>query len=321
MNSKHTQFEIERPDISRHRDGNCGIPYLYSYQAAQPGPHVMLCALTHGNEYCGAIVIDRLLQMGLRPTRGKLSFCFANVAAFDRFDPSMPFASRCVDEDFNRIWSADRLQCERINSELERARALQPVVDTVDFLLDIHSIDAPHPPLMLTGMQARSTWLAKKMGIPFVLVRDRGHGDGVRLRDYAEFDAPESERTALLVECGQHWRQQSLQTAWWSAWRFLQVLDVVDAQLSKLILGGCRCEATTVLEITDAVVCNSSDVSFSAGLSGLSMVPRRGTTIGWNGSEKIVTPYDNCRLVMPRLSHAKPGITAVRFGREVQFHA
>jgi predicted deacylase len=319
MISTDIPIEVGKPDVVRYRNGSHGVPYLFSYESPNPGPHVMICALTHGNEYCGAIVLDRLIQIGLRPLRGKISLCFANVAAFERFDPRSPFQSRYVDEDFNRVWDATLLDSDRSSSELHRARELRPILETVDYLLDIHSIDAPHPPVMLTGMQPRSVRLAQEMRIPAVLVKDRGHADGVRLRDFGEFQMPDSSRTALLVECGQHWALRTLQTAWRSTWAFLHALSMVDAQMSDPFLGNFRSESTTVIEITEAVVSQSQDVRFSPGLSGLSVVADAGSVIGWNGPEEIVTPYDNCHLIMPRLFNAQRGITAVRFGREVPF--
>lgn len=50
-------IEIEFPDISGYRAGNCGIPYLYSFDSGASGPHVMVNALTHGNEVCGAVIV------------------------------------------------------------------------------------------------------------------------------------------------------------------------------------------------------------------------------------------------------------------------
>ena len=41
---------------------------------------------------------NRMLRDGVRPTRGKLTFAFANVEAFSRFDPANPYATRFVDE-------------------------------------------------------------------------------------------------------------------------------------------------------------------------------------------------------------------------------
>ena len=72
--------------------------------------------------------------------------------------------------------------------ELRRARALQPLVDTVDYLLDIHSTTNVNPAMMLTGLQLKSILdFAMAMGFPATLVRDEGHEGGSRLRDYARF--------------------------------------------------------------------------------------------------------------------------------------
>jgi predicted deacylase len=33
---------------------NCGVPGVWRFTAAAPGPHVAITALIHGNEVCGA---------------------------------------------------------------------------------------------------------------------------------------------------------------------------------------------------------------------------------------------------------------------------
>ena len=38
--------------------------------------------LTHGNEICGAIAIDKLLRADLRPRRGKLTLGFGTLVGF-----------------------------------------------------------------------------------------------------------------------------------------------------------------------------------------------------------------------------------------------
>src|SRR4051794_17422687 len=106
-------IEVPFPDLSPYAQGNAGLPYVWMFSSAKPGPHVLVQALTHGNEVCGAIALDSLLRSGVRPKRGTLTLVFANVAAYERFDPTQPFASRCVDEDFNRVWDAATLACTR----------------------------------------------------------------------------------------------------------------------------------------------------------------------------------------------------------------
>ena len=56
--------QLRAPDIRRWLRGNTGIAGFTSFAAPAPGPHVLLLALTHGNEIAGAIALDRLLAAG-----------------------------------------------------------------------------------------------------------------------------------------------------------------------------------------------------------------------------------------------------------------
>src|SRR5512135_778851 len=110
-------IEVRFPDIERWASGNAGVPYVWTFDSGVPGPHVLVQALTHGNEVCGAIAVDWALRHALQPSRGRLSFCFANPDAYHAFDPGAPFDSRCMDEDFNRLWSEDVLLGARDSRE------------------------------------------------------------------------------------------------------------------------------------------------------------------------------------------------------------
>src|SRR5438067_9595892 len=169
--------------------------------------------LTHGNEICGAIALDKLFRAGVKPRRGKLTLAFNNIAAYREFDPRYPVASRYVDEDFNRLWSPATLDGERKSVELARARALRPVVDAADYLLDIHSMQYATAPLMLAGLLPRSRELARQIGIPELIMCDKGHAAGPRMRDHGGFGYPASPKAALLIECGQHWERRAAEVA------------------------------------------------------------------------------------------------------------
>src|SRR5690606_18073998 len=93
-------IEITPKDISAYRTGNRGVDYVHTLESGRPGPHVIVNALTHGNEFCGMVAVTHLLEQGIRPLRGKLTLVFANVDAYHRFDPASPFDSRFVDRDF-----------------------------------------------------------------------------------------------------------------------------------------------------------------------------------------------------------------------------
>ena len=54
-------IELQAPDLSRWANGNTGTPYVWRFESGRAGPQVMVQALTHGNEICGAIALDALL--------------------------------------------------------------------------------------------------------------------------------------------------------------------------------------------------------------------------------------------------------------------
>ena len=64
------------PDISAYRAGNIGVEYVHQFDSGKPGPHVMISAVVHGNELCGAIAVDHFLKNEARPLHGKLTMAF-----------------------------------------------------------------------------------------------------------------------------------------------------------------------------------------------------------------------------------------------------
>lgn len=152
---KHHAIEISPPDIAPYRAGNTGVDYVHVLDSGKAGPNVMVQALTHGNEFCGAIALDFLFKQGIKPIQGKLTLAFANVAAYARFDFDDPDRSRCIDEDYNRVWGDEALLGSRDSAELRRARELRPFVDAADYLLDLHSMHEPCRPIMVCGAQGK----------------------------------------------------------------------------------------------------------------------------------------------------------------------
>ena len=71
----------------------------------------------------------------------------------------------------------------------------------------------------------------------------------------------------------------------------------------------------TVVRVTEPVVAKSMDFRFAGEYTGLETFAKAGTVIGWSDGEPVVTPYDDCVLVMPSLRQLRPGVTVVRLGR------
>ena len=309
-------IDVEFPDLSRWSVGNTGIPYVSRYEGVRSGPHLVVQALTHGNEVCGAIALDWLLRQDFRPLRGTFTAVFANVAAYEKFNSQEPFASRCIDEDFNRLWTADVLDGSRQSAELRRARELRPVIDATDYLLDLHSMTDACPPLALCGRHRKGLELALAIGAPQHVVIDSGHATGKRLRDYAFFDDASDPRNALLVECGQHWERAAPEVAKQCTLRFLRYFGVAPPALVDAHLAPEPLPPQRAIEVTTAVTIESDAFAFVAPVRGLDVVEKRGTLIARDGERDVVAPYDDCVLIMPT-RRPKRGETAVRLGRYV----
>ncbi|SDM08228.1 Succinylglutamate desuccinylase / Aspartoacylase family protein [Oryzisolibacter propanilivorax] len=313
-------FALPAPDLGAWRAGNTGTEGVWRFDSGAPGRQVMISALVHGNELCGAWALLGLLQAGVRPRQGTLTLAFANLAAFDRFDAARPDAARFVEQDLNRQWIDARMQAGD-TLERRRAAALQPFVRQADWLLDLHSMHEPSAPLLLTGVQPRNLSLARAMGAPEHIVIDAGHQDGVRLRDYGRFGLPDDaagDSRSLLVECGWHGDLASRAVARDQCLRFLQASGCVDAADLAQRLPGWRLPDAPrqwALEVTGGVVAASERFAFTQPFTGLEVIERAGTVIGDNNGQPVTTPYDDCVLVMPSTRQARAGVTVVRFAR------
>ena len=210
-----------------------------------------------------------------------------------------------MDEDLNRLWDAAVLDGPRRSVELDRARAMRPLIDGVDVLLDLHSMLWPSDPLILSGPTPKGRALGCAVGTPGMVIADAGHVSGPRLIDYHRFTGP-GPACAILVEAGQHWERQAV--------------DCARACLAGLLHStgmqpGTRPAAPChVAEVTVAVTAATGSFVFLREFRGGQIIPERNTLIALDGAAEIRTPYDQCMLVMPSLRPSR-GHTAVRLAR------
>ncbi|MDB5932554.1 MAG: succinylglutamate desuccinylase/aspartoacylase [Polaromonas sp.] len=307
--------QLAPPALAPWAASPVGTAYVQERTSGQAGPEVLLTALVHGNEYSGAWALDAFLRSGLRPRRGRITAAFCNMAAFARFDENQPDASRFVDEDFNRVWAAGVLDGARRSTELDRARDIRPFVDRASHLLDLHSMHEPCAPLLVTGLLPRNIAFAQSLGTACQAIVDGGHADGVRMRDHGPFGDAHGDRIALLLEAGQHWEPTSLQAARNVLMRFLVRSGALDRQ--DVPAGWLQPDATppAPVQVTHRVVARSMDFSFAQDFSGGETIPAAATPIAWDAGQPVLTPYDDCVLVMPSVRQLRPGVTTVRLGR------
>ena len=290
---------------------NCDTPGVWRFTASAPGPQLAITALIHGNEVCGAQALWRVLQAGIKLTRGQLTIVFCNLEAYGRLTDASKDEGRLVDEDMNRVWGRlDGPAADADTCEVRRARAILPWVQGADVLLDLHSMTSPAPALGLVGLAPKNVDFARQVGFPQLLVRDAGHAAGLRLIDRHPFGDAGTSQVAMLIECGQHFSTAAFDAA-----------DEVVRRTISVFLDGKTAETASpqsVIEVTQAVTIQTDAFEFVRDWPNMACVPQAGTLVGRDGDLDVRTPFDDTWLVMPASArYRKQGLTAVRFGRRV----
>jgi predicted deacylase len=299
------EVAITPPDIAPWLDGNTGVPGFTVLDSGRPGPAVTIVSLMHGNELAGAIVLDAMLRAPPVLAAGRLTLGFANIDAFNRFNPKHPTASRFVDEDLNRLWDAQVLDGPRQSSELTRARQMRALIERSEVLLDLHSMLWPSDPLILSGPSPQGRDLALSIGTPDLVIADHGHMSGPRLIDYPQFTGSR-RAAAALVEAGQHWEAATVAATRACVDGLLRATGLMPGEPPKPV--------ARLAEVTIAVTAATAAFTFVQPFRGGDVIAARNTLIAMDGTTEIRTPHDDCLLVMPSLRPSR-GHTAVRLAR------
>ena len=292
-------LEVLPRDLSAYRKGNTGIDYVHRFDSGRPGPHVLINALTHGNEICGMVAATHLLDSGVRPLIGTLTISFAHVEAYEAFRADDPFANRQLVHNLNRIWSDEWLDGPQDSPELRRARALRPVVAVADHILDIHSTSQDVVPFWVYPDFARNGQAALAMGalgrVTTHLVMPSGLGSGTPLIQHGRHGAANSNAgVALVVECGQHFLRASAEVATTTAQDFLAHFGLTDrAEPARPPAAQSR------FALLQTCMVHTPAFQFVRPLRGFETFDE-GELIATDGDAgEIRAPCDRCTVLMP----------------------
>jgi hypothetical protein len=290
--------EIRLQNLDPWRTSASGIDYVHTFDSGRPGPHVVVNALTRGNELCGMAAVADLLTLGVRPVRGRLTLSFANVEAYRSFVREDPEASKFVDVNMNRIWTDAILAGPSTACEVRRARQMQPVVREADALLDLlancHLRDPSgwnDPPLLSYVEKPAARALAARMGYPAHQIGCPPAGDTGLLFAYGRFSDPASPAVGLLVECGPHFAPEARDVAFRTALRFLDAAGVIEPDLARR---HGAVPVPVVRRYTDMLTPVAQSDAFR--WLGHEEFPAGGL-IAHDGEEDVRAPYDRCVLI------------------------
>ncbi len=292
-------LEVLPRDLSAYRAGNTGVDYVHRFDSGRPGPHVLINALTHGNEICGMVAATHLLDCGVRPKIGVLTVSFAHVEAYQSFRPEQPFANRQLVHNLNRVWSDEWLDGPEHSPELKRARELRPVVAAADHILDIHSTSQPVAPFWVYPdfgrNRAPALAIGAASGVTQHLLMPQGLGSGTPLIQHGRHGQPgDGAGVALVVECGQHFLRATADVAVRAAQAFLAHFGLVD-QVTPVPAAAPQRR----FELLQTCLVRTPQFRFTRPLIGLETFAR-GELIATDGEAgEIRAPCDDCTVMMP----------------------
>ena len=319
-------IEISHRDLSPYRKSNTGVDYIHTFDSGRDGPHIMINALTRGNELCSMGALCHLLDMNLHPKQGKLTLGFANVAAYETFDPDNPAASMFLDINLNRVWSDDIIDGNGPAREIARAREMRPIVREVDAVLDLLSnpiLRDPQgwvePPLLAYPAKEPARRIAAAMKFPLHQIETRpsaiGEVHSGLLYEYGNFSDPASPAVGFLAECGPHFSRRAETTAINVALRFLNACGVVAEETPPP--PGVKAGDGGIRRYTDLLtpVAASDDFRFVGNFRGYETFSK-GDLIAEDGDQEMRAPYDNCVLIVVA-SEIKKGSPIGHFIRKI----
>lgn len=293
MSPTEPVLEVLPRDLSAYREGNTGIPYVHRFESGRAGPHVLVNALTHGNELCGMAAATHLLDTGLRPRVGTLTVSFANVAAYESFDRAKPFESRQLVHNLNRVWSPQWLDGSEDSPELRRARELRPAVAAADHILDLHSTSQPVQPFWVYPAFERNTAAALAIGRPDVhLVMPSGLGSGTPVIQHGRHGEADGAGVALVAECGQHFLQATSDLAVQVTLDFLGHFGLIERPAAAARPPQRR------FELLQTLMVKTPEFRFVRPVLGFEAFAQ-GELIATDGADEIRSPCDRCTIFMP----------------------
>jgi hypothetical protein len=220
------QFRGTFETIAESRD--FGVPGVLHITGPEPGPHVGLCAMTHGNEAAGLGAFAFLLHqqwLHRHLKTGSVSLMINNLEAGSAYFASREDCRihyRYLDRDMNRL-PHDLSEPSELN-EVRRAQALQPVLQRLTHALDIHSTTSDSQPMLIDVDDSPTI-----AGLPGFEIRIRNLIPFLHGRPIIDLCSG-SDR--LVVECGSHQRPETFATARQAVLCLLAQWGVIDPALA-----------------------------------------------------------------------------------------
>ena len=271
-----------------------------TFHGTKPGPKFLVLGAVHGNEKCGTIainsVIDEIKSGKINLIKGSVTFVpICNPRAYEQ-------DVRFTERNLNRYLVPTE---DPPTYEAEIGNELCPILAACDVLLDIHSYTAGGPPFVFAGLNDHKGYLfAASLGDVTIMTgwAQAYAATGRNQKDPSPEQAEESTgtteyarrfgATSITLECGQHKDPASPKIAY----------DAIHNALTYL---GMTHETTTAPDVSSTVLVTVKSVNyrdegmqFARGWKHLDHV-KTGDVIATRADKSTVAAPHDGRIIMP----------------------
>lgn len=186
----------------------------------EPGPKVVICAITHGDEIAGLKAHDFLeAHFKNHPLKkGSLHLLRGNLEAHKK-------NQRFLSHDLNRLFKNDYgPEIDQNSYDYQRAQELKPFFADTDYVLDIHSTSSPSVAFSIFPY-TKEAYEDYRLKLP---VRYSSDGWESILQGTIMHWVEEHGGESVGIECGQHNDPKAGDIAIEAAKAFLQGLDLTE---------------------------------------------------------------------------------------------
>lgn len=186
----------------------------------EPGPTVVICAITHGDEMAGLKAHEFLLEhfKTHELKKGTLHLLKGNLEA-------SKINQRYVTHDLNRMFKDNYgEEIDRDSYEYHRAQELKPFFANADYVLDIHSTSSPSVPFSIFPY-SKETYDTYRLHLPVHYSTD---GWDTLLTGTILHWVEEKGGESVAIECGQHEQPEAGIIAIEASQSFLQGLGLAE---------------------------------------------------------------------------------------------
>lgn len=249
------------------------------------GEHLLITVCLHGNEPCGMLAANELLQEGFFDfAAGK-----ALATAWDRLtvllgNPAgVKAGKRFVDNNLNRLFTPDEAQLAAAGGggiEHRRVPELAAAIEQSTQHVDIHSSSAASPPFCFHFPGAESAAYATSFPVAYAIEDTSIQGTSIH------WAHQKGKARSILVECGQHDARETV--------------EVAKRCIRRLVLGPEAMQAAQPHTLrTAGSVYVGRGFRWRGNVTAFQLVEQGEVIAEDDEHEELKCPHAQARLVMP----------------------